>query len=114
MGNNNNNKDLVAETINNGSIGFLSELLINLGFISDEERKDDMTTENAKQTTVINTNEHESLISDIHNDLGMELQTSQKKKKRKPKKKKSKVHFSGNKSNHEESINDKVGATTTY
>ena len=67
-GKNNNNNDLVAETINNGSISFLSELLINQGFVSGEEKKDNMTAENAKQTTEINTNEYESLISDILKD----------------------------------------------
>ena len=46
-----NNNDLVAETINNGGISFLSELLINQSFVSDEERKDD-------------NNENKSFISD--------------------------------------------------
>ena len=114
MGNNNNDliADLFADTRNNGSIDFLSELLsnhslvsdeerkndtientkincdtidfipellINHSFVSDEEKKDDMTTENTK----INTNEHESFISDILKDIGMEAPTPQKKKKRK-------------------------------
>ena len=75
----NDNNDLVAETINNDSIVFLSELLINQSFVSDEERKDDTTTENAK----INTNEDENFISDILKDPGMEVPTPQKMKKRK-------------------------------
>ena len=57
------------------------------------ETKDEMTTENTKQTSEINTNEHESFISDIIKDLGIEASTSQKKKKkRKQNKNKSKGH----------------------
>ena len=33
------NNDLVAETINNDSLSFLSELLINQSFVLDEDRK---------------------------------------------------------------------------
>ena len=77
MGNNNN--DLVAETRKHDSISLLSELLINQSFVSGEERKDDMTMENAK----INSNVHESFIPDILKDLGMEAPTPQKKKRRK-------------------------------
>ena len=47
-----------------------------------------MTTENAKQTTEMNTNKHKSLISYLFKDLGMEILTSQKKKKRKQRKRK--------------------------
>ena len=43
-----------------------------------------MTTENTK----INTNGHESFISDIPKDIGMEASTPQKKKKRKQNKNK--------------------------
>ena len=43
-----NNSDLVTEIISNGSIDFLSELLYNQSFVSDQEEKDDMKTENAK------------------------------------------------------------------
>ena len=49
----NNNNDLIADTRDNGGINFLSELLSNQSFVSDEERKDEMTTENTKQTTEI-------------------------------------------------------------
>ena len=47
-----------------------------------------MTTENTKHTTEINTNKHESLISDILKDLGIKAPTSQKKRKRKQNKNK--------------------------
>ena len=50
MGNNNNHKELIAELIadtrNNDSIDFLSELLCIHSLISDAERKNDMMTEN--------------------------------------------------------------------
>ena len=39
MGNNNNNNDLIADTRDNGSTNFLSELLSNHSLVSDEERK---------------------------------------------------------------------------
>ena len=54
--------------INCDSIDFISELLINHSFVSDKERKDDTTTENAE----INTNEKESIIVDILKDIDME------------------------------------------
>ena len=66
------------------SINFIAEPLINNSFVSDEEKKDDTTTENTK----INTNEHESFISDILKDNGLEVPTPQKKKKRKQNKNK--------------------------
>ena len=44
----NNNNDLIADTRNNGSIDFLSELLSNHSLVSDEERKNDMMTKNTK------------------------------------------------------------------
>ena len=51
-GNNNNNNDLIADLIadtrNNGSIDFLSELLSNLSLVSDEERKNDKMTKNTQ------------------------------------------------------------------
>ena len=78
MDNNNNDNDLIADTGDNGSIDFLSELLCNQSFVSDEERKGKTTTENTKHTTEINTNEHESFISDIIKDLGIEVPASQK------------------------------------
>ena len=53
--------------INCDSINSTSELVINQSFVSGEEKKDDTTTENTK----INTNEHESFISDILKDIGM-------------------------------------------
>ena len=81
MGNKNNSKDLVAETINNGNISFLSELLINQSFVSDEERKDDTTTENTKQTTEINTNEYKSFISDILKILALRCQHHKRRRK---------------------------------
>ena len=65
--------------INCDNIDFISELLINHSFVSYEEKKDDTTTENTK----INTNEHESFISDKLKDNGMKAPTTQKKKKRK-------------------------------
>ena len=68
--------------------------------VSEEERKDDMTTENAK----INANEQESFISDMLKDLGMEVPTPQKKKKRKQNKNKSKGYISEG-SNNETSTN---------
>ena len=93
MANNNNNSDLIAERMNNGSIAFLSELLINQSFVSDEERRDDMTTEITEQMTEINTNKYESHISDVLKDLFvmLEVPTSQKKKRLKQNKNKSKV-----------------------
>ena len=45
-GNNNNNNDLIADTRNNGSFDFLSELLSNHILVSDEERKNDTMTKN--------------------------------------------------------------------
>ena len=54
-GNNNNDNDLIADTRDNGSVNFLSELLNNQHFVSDEERKDEMTTESTKHTFEINT-----------------------------------------------------------
>ena len=39
MGNNNNNKELIADTRDNGSIDSCSELLCNQSFVSDEERE---------------------------------------------------------------------------
>ena len=57
----------------------ISEPLINHSSVSDEEKKDDMTTEKTK----INTNEHESFNSDILKDNAMEAPTLQMKKKRK-------------------------------
>ena len=42
-----------------------------------------MTTENTIQTTEINNNKHESFISDMLRDLGIEAPTSQNKNKRK-------------------------------
>ena len=65
--------------INYDSIDFISEPLINHSFVSDKERKDDTTTENAK----IKTNEKESFILDILKDIGIEASTTRKKKKRK-------------------------------
>ena len=51
-GNNNNNndliKDLIADTRNNGSIDFLSELLNNHSLVSDAERKNDTMAKNPK------------------------------------------------------------------
>ena len=47
-------------------ISFISELLINQSFVSDEERTDNTPTENAK----INTNENESIVLDICKDVG--------------------------------------------
>ena len=52
-----------------------------------------MTTENTK----INSNEHESFISDILKDLSMEAPIPQKKKKRKQNKNKLKGHFTEDK-----------------
>ena len=48
MGNNNNNNDLIADTRDNGSIDFLSELLSNHGLVSDEEKKNGMMTNNTQ------------------------------------------------------------------
>ena len=39
MGNNDNDSQLIADAGDNDSISFISELLINQSFISDEERK---------------------------------------------------------------------------
>ena len=117
IGNNYNSndliEDLIANTRNNGSIDFRSELLSNHSLVSDEERKNDTKTKNTQincdtinciseplinhsfvseeekkddttmENTKINTNEHESFISDILKDIGMEAPTPQKKKKRK-------------------------------
>ena len=88
MGNNNNDNDLIADTRDNGSVNFHSKLVNNQNFVSDEERKDEMTTENTKQRIEIHTNEHESFISDIIKDLVLEAPTSQKKKKTKQNKEK--------------------------
>ena len=46
-----NNNNLIADTRDNGSVDFLSELLSNQSFVSDEERKDEITTEKNMQTT---------------------------------------------------------------
>ena len=70
--------------INCDSIDIISEPLINHSFVSDEEREDETTAENAK----INTNEKENFILDIVKDVGMEALTMQKKKKRKQNKNK--------------------------
>ena len=58
MGNNNNKNDLFAETINNDSDTFLSELIIieNKSFVSDQLRKNGMVAANAKQTSKVHTN----------------------------------------------------------
>ena len=49
-----------------------------------KRKKDDMTTENTK----INTYEHESFISEIVKDIGMEALTPQMKKRKQNKNKK--------------------------
>ena len=50
MGNNNNDltADLIADTRNDGSTDFLSELLSNHSLVSDEVRKNDMMTKNTQ------------------------------------------------------------------
>ena len=52
-GNNSNNKDLIADTRDNGSIDFLSELLSNHSLVSDEERKSGMLTKAHKLIVIV-------------------------------------------------------------
>ena len=54
----------------------------------------------SSKKTEINTNEHESLNSDILKDLGIKVPKSKKKRKRKQNKNKQKGHFSENKNNN--------------
>ena len=106
----NNNKESIADTKDNNSIDFLSELLISKNLIADAETKNDATTidmqincdnidflaeslihhssfvieeeenDTATQNTIINNNNNESLIIGIGTDVGKQEQTMQKKK----------------------------------
>ena len=83
MGNNNNNNHLIADTGDNGSIDFLSELLSNHSLVSDKERKSDTMT----KSTQINCDGidvvSKLLINQSFVSGGIETPTPQNKKKRK-------------------------------